>query len=61
MGLISIFLVVMTAVFVALKFANVVAWSWLWVLSPIWLPVALIILGVIIKIAQEFLDSILND
>lgn len=61
MGLISIFLVVMTAVFVALKFANVIAWSWLWVLSPIWLPVTLTILAVIIKIIQEFLDSILND
>lgn len=61
MELIAIFCVVMTAVFVALKFANVITWSWLWVLTPIWSPIALIALSVAIKIVQEFLDSILND
>lgn len=31
-------------VFVILKFTGVIDWSWLWVLSPIWLPIAAVIL-----------------
>lgn len=27
-------------VFIVLKFLNVITWSWLWVLSPIWIPLA---------------------
>lgn len=37
----SIF-VLLTVLFVALKLCNVIFWSWVWVLSPIWLPVVLI-------------------
>ena len=27
--------------FIGLKLAGVIAWSWLWVLSPLWIPLAL--------------------
>ena len=30
-------------VFIVLKLLNVIAWSWLWVLAPIWIPVAIAI------------------
>ncbi len=33
--------------FIAFKLAGVVAWSWWWVLSPVWIP-ALIALGIIV-------------
>jgi len=29
--------------FIALKLCNVIDWSWLWVLSPLWIPVVLLI------------------
>jgi len=31
----------LTLLFVGLKLTNVIAWSWLWVLSPIWIPLLL--------------------
>ena len=39
--------------FVAFKLMNIIAWSWLWVLAPLWAPFALFavffaLLGVII-------------
>ncbi len=34
---------VLTAIFVAAKLANVISWSWWWVLCPLWLPIAIII------------------
>ena len=39
---------VLTVVFVVLKLCNVIKWSWLWVLSPTWIPIALylLILGI---------------
>lgn len=32
----------LTVIFVALKLSGQVDWSWLWVLSPMWLPIALL-------------------
>lgn len=31
--------------FIALKLTNVIEWSWLWVLSPVWIPFVLILVG----------------
>lgn len=33
----------LTLVFVTLKLTAVIDWSWLWVLSPLWLPVILVL------------------
>lgn len=41
-------------VFTVLKLTHVIAWSWWWVLSPLWIPVALILvilLAVIVPVA----------
>lgn len=37
-------------VFVVLKLCNVIAWSWMWVLSPIWIPLALVFVIWVISI-----------
>lgn len=34
----------LTIAFIVLKLCNVITWSWWWVLSPLWIPIALIIL-----------------
>ena len=33
--------------FIALKLCNVITWSWVWVLAPIWVPIVLSILIII--------------
>ncbi len=40
----------LTIVFIILKLCKVIAWSWLWVLAPIWIPVALV-LAILVIIA----------
>ena len=30
--------------FIAFKLTGVITWSWLWVLAPVWLPAAIIII-----------------
>ena len=35
--------------FIVLKLCNVINWSWWWVLSPIWISIALVIILLIIK------------
>ena len=30
--------------FIGLRLAGVIAWPWLWVLAPLWLPVCLVII-----------------
>lgn len=31
-------------VFITLKLTGVIAWSWWWVLAPLWAPIALVLL-----------------
>lgn len=41
----------LTIVFIVLKLTEVIAWSWLWVLSPLWIPFAIgLVLGIIVLI-----------
>ena len=37
----------LTIAFIVLKLCNVITWSWLWVLSPLWIPVAIVTLGLL--------------
>lgn len=42
------FLGLLAIVFIALKLSGHIAWSWLWVLSPLWLPWAVLaVIGLI--------------
>lgn len=38
------FISVLTLIFIVLKLTNNINWSWVWVLSPIWISTILIIL-----------------
>ena len=46
--------------FIVLKLTKVISWSWLWVLSPLWIPLALalviFIVYFILKLIQGTLD-----
>ncbi len=33
----------LTIVFITLKLCGVITWSWLWVLSPLWIGLALVV------------------
>lgn len=43
----------LTLVFIVLKLCHVISWSWLWVLSPLW--IGLVLLVIILIIAGLFL------
>lgn len=35
---------VVLIIFIVLKLCKLITWSWFWVLSPLWIPLALVIL-----------------
>lgn len=37
----------LTILFIALKLTNVITWSWWWVLAPMWIPFAIVLLFII--------------
>jgi hypothetical protein len=43
----------LTIVFIVLKLTNVISWSWMWVLAPIWISAVLAIAVIIICIIAE--------
>ena len=49
------YLGVLSLIFIVLKLCDVIAWSWIWVLSPIWIGIIIdvLILGIILKIKSE--------
>ena len=44
---------VLTIVFIVLKLCGVINWSWLWVLSPLWIS---LIIGIILFICLSVMD-----
>lgn len=42
-------------IFIVLKLVGVITWSWWWVLAPVWIPVALGILGLLIAAVVGFI------
>lgn len=47
------FTTLLTLLFIALKLTGVINWSWLWVLSPIWIGL-IISIAIIVWIAVKF-------
>jgi ABC-type antimicrobial peptide transport system permease subunit len=48
------FLGVLTIVFITLKLTNRIDWSWWWVLSPLWIPVAAAVaIGIIVIVLKR--------
>lgn len=43
----------LTIVFIVLKLVGIINWSWLWVLSPSWISLALVIIFAIIVVANK--------
>ncbi len=50
-----------TGMLVVLKLANVIEWSWIWVFSPLWLPLSIVGIPLIImavKFPEEFSEAV---
>jgi hypothetical protein len=43
----GLFTTLLTIAFVVLKLCHVIEWSWLWVLSPLWIPLAIVIVIIV--------------
>ena len=46
----STFVTLLTILFIGLKLTGVITWSWLWVLSPLWISALLLVPIIIIAV-----------
>lgn len=51
------FVGLLTLAFIVLKLCKVIAWSWWWVLAPVWIAIGLIILGLAIFILVQYIKE----
>jgi hypothetical protein len=51
------FLPLLTLLFIGLKLTSYITWSWLWILSPMWIPLSVllffVLIGVIVKVWSD--------
>lgn len=55
-GCTSIFTILLQITFIVLKLTSVINWTWVWVLSPIWIYAAINILFLVLCIILIILD-----
>lgn len=55
------FFSLLTIVFIVLKLCNVIAWSWVWVLAPIWIPTAIIIIAILIYLICVMINTAIKN
>jgi len=49
----------LTLLFIALKLCGVISWSWIWVLSPIWITISfLALLAIVIILIGHWADRL---
>lgn len=44
------FIYLLQIMFIAFRLLNIIAWSWVWVLAPIWMSISLVIIVFLIVI-----------
>lgn len=54
------FTTVLFLIFMTLKLANFIDWSWWWVTSPLWMPIALVLGAVAITTIAAYLSYLMN-
>lgn len=45
-------------VFIVLKLTKVITWSWLWVLAPIWIPIGISLLYLVLMFIWAVIEDI---
>jgi hypothetical protein len=50
----------LTILFIALKLLGKINWSWLWVLSPIWITTAIVLIILLIVVIVAALTTLLS-
>ena len=50
----------LTIAFIVLKLVGVITWSWVWVLSPIWISIALAVVLIVVAAILDAIDDYLS-
>lgn len=51
------FYVIVELLVLIAQFARIIVWPWLWVLAPLWIPLGLSIIGIIIAVPVHVIDE----
>lgn len=51
---------IMTMVFLVLKLCGKIAWSWIWIFSPIWIPIAAFFTILILTLIVALIGAIIT-
>lgn len=48
-------------VFLVLKLCHVIDWSWWWITAPLWIPLSIVLLGVVVIGSMVVISSIVGE
>ena len=51
----------LTILFIAFKLLGIITWSWLWVLSPLWIGAAIVLVVLLIIVFIAIIASVRNN
>jgi hypothetical protein len=46
--------------FIILKLTHTITWSWLWVLAPFWIPIAILVVFLLIALIFAIIAAVIN-
>lgn len=55
------FVALLTVLFVGLKLTNNIDWAWIWVLSPLWIYIGLVIIAIVAVVIVLVVSYVLMD
>lgn len=54
------FVSLLAVAFIVLKLCGVIDWAWIWVLAPIWIPFALVLVITVVMFVVAFIITIVK-
>lgn len=53
------FIGILTLIFITLKLCNVIAWSWVWVLSPLWIGAIILVVFLAVMLIPALIQDLI--
>jgi len=53
--LINMYSILITLIFILMQYINIINWHWIWIISPLWIPLAFAIVIMIVIYLFKFI------
>ena len=60
-ALFSPYTIIITLIFILMQYLNIINWHWIWIISPLWIPLSIALLFIIFIYICKFMIFLIDN